>query len=328
MRKIGIIILGLVFFLGMFLFVDLQYMEAQEVKDHPALSKYEGAEIIAYQVRDYAPYVLGIGPQEEKDEEFRGHRKYFSEFIDLEGKMTRIQYSINIDEGLFKVFKNYEQALKEAGYQILFMTFDQESSWPFWNEIVYHHEWGINPVRGEKFRDPFGRNGFRFLTAKGTYRGNNIYFAIFMNPDQDDIIITQDVIEINPMESGLVSAEKIEDNIELSGFVSIYGIYFDTDKAVIKKESKPALKEIALFLKNHPDINYYIVGNTDNVGNLSYNMDLSKKRATAVQNALIKDYGVDGKQIEAYGVASLAPVTSNGTEAGKARNRRVEIVEK
>src|SRR6056297_605383 len=320
-----VVVLVLFLFISFFLFQDAM---AQEVKDHSALSKYEGADIIAYQVQDYAPYVLGTGPQEEKGEEFRGHSKYFSDFVDLEGKVTRIQYAVNIEEGIFKVFKNYEQALKDAGYQILFTTSDKESSWPFWNETVYHHEWGINPVRGDKFVDPFGRNGFRFLSAKGTYRGNNIYFAIFMNPDQDDIIITQDVIEINPMESGLVSAEKIEDNIKSSGFVSIYGIYFDTDKAVIKKESKPALKEIALFLKNHPDINYYIVGHTDNVGNLSYNMDLSKKRATAVQNALIKDYGVDGKQIEAYGVASLAPVTSNCTEAGKARNRRVEIVEK
>ena len=327
MKKAGIIILGLIVIVGVFLFLNLQDVKAQEVKDHPALSKYEGSEIIAYQVEDYAPYVLGTGPQEEKGEEFRGHRKYFSDFIDLEGKVTRLQYAVNIEEGLFKVFKNYEQALKEAGYQILYTTSDKESSWPFWNETVYHHEWGINPVRGDQFRDPFGRNGFYFLTAKGTYNGNNIYFALFINPDQDDIIITQDVIEINPMESGLVTAAKIEDDIKSSGFVSIYGIHFDTDKAVIKEESKPALKEIALFLNNHSDKKYYIVGHTDNVGDLSYNMNLSEKRAESVMNELINGYGVDSTQIEAYGVASLAPVTSNATEAGKARNRRVEIVE-
>src|SRR6056297_3802922 len=126
MKKVGIIILGLVVIVGMFLFLNLQNAKAQEAKDHPALSKYEGGEIIAYQVEDYAPYVLGTGPQEEKGEEFRGHRKYFSEFIDLEGKVTRIQYVINNEEGLFKVFKNYEQALKDAGYQILFTTSDKE----------------------------------------------------------------------------------------------------------------------------------------------------------------------------------------------------------
>jgi outer membrane protein OmpA-like peptidoglycan-associated protein len=324
MKKAMVLVLGLFLLISLFLF---QNVMAQEVKDHPALSKYEGADIIAYQVQDYAPYVLGTGPQEEKDEEFRGHRRYFSEFVDLEGKVTRIQYAVNIEEGIFKVFKNYEQALKQAGYQILFTTSDQESSWPFWNETVYHHEWGINPVRGDQFRDPFGRNGFRFLSAKGTYRGNNIYFAIFINPDQDDIIITQDVIEINPMESGLVTAAKIKEDIELSGFVSIYGIYFDTDKAVIKEDSIPALKEIALFLKNHSDKKYYIVGHTDNVGNLSYNMDLSQKRAEAVMEALVQEHGIDELQIEAYGVASLAPVTSNATETGKAKNRRVELVE-
>ncbi|MBD3413948.1 MAG: hypothetical protein GF421_05905, partial [Candidatus Aminicenantes bacterium] len=161
-----------------------------KIKEHPALSKYKGAEFIASQVKDYAPYVLGIANQEELDEEFRNHRAYFSDYIDLEGELTRIQYRLPKSEGLFKVFKNYETALNEAGYQILFTTSEQESSYPFWNEIVYHHEWGINAIRDEDFRDPFGRDGFRFISAKGTYQGNNIYFAIFMNNYEDNIYIT------------------------------------------------------------------------------------------------------------------------------------------
>jgi len=296
-------------------------------KDHPALSRYKGAEIIAYQQQDYAPYVLALGNQEELDEEFRGTRWYFSDYIDLEGRLTRIQYRVSVEEGIFKVFKNYENGLKNAGYQILFTTSEKESSYPFWNEDVYHRESGINALRGEKFEKPFGRSGFRFITAKGVYEGNNIYFSIFINNYGDYIYITQDVIEVNPMESGLVSAKKIEDNIEMSGFVSIYGVHFDTGKWNIKEDSKPALKEMASFLIDHQENKYFIVGHTDNTGDFSSNMTLSEKRAEAVMNTLINDYGIKAQQLKAYGVSSLSPVTSNSTDEGKARNRRVEIVE-
>jgi outer membrane protein OmpA-like peptidoglycan-associated protein len=56
-------------------------------------------------------------------------------------------------------------------------------------------------------------------------------------------------------------------------------------------------------------------------------MTLSEKRAKEVMNTLITEYGVPKEQVKAYGVASLTPVTSNRTDEGKARNRRVEIVE-
>ncbi len=304
---------------------------AGQVKEHPALSAYEGAKFINSRIVDYAPYVLGLDDQEQKDEKFRGHNRYFSDYLDLEGKLTRIQYRISGADGIYKVFKNYEQALKDGGYNILFTTSEKESSWPFWDETVYHHEWGINPVRGE-FESMFPRSGFRFLTASGKYKGNNIYFAIFFNKRTDDdgkenVIVTQDVIEINPLKTGLVTAKRIEENVELDGFVSLYGIHFEKEKWDIKEESAASLKELADFLKKNPDKKYFIVGHTDNDGSFDYNLDLSEKRAGAVKNWLLEKHGVPEKQLTAQGVASLSPVTSNSTAEGKARNRRVEIVE-
>lgn len=318
-------------FLTLIFFILITPASAEK-KGHPALSRYKGAKITAYRVQDYAPYVLALDNQEQKSERFRGLGRYFADYMDLEGKLTRIQYRIPGEEGLYKVFKNYENALENAGYQVLFTTSEKESSYPFWNEDVYHHENGINALRGEDFKGPFGRSGFRFITAKGVYKGNNIYFAIFMNTyenmdSEKNILVTQDIIEINPMESGLVTAEKIENNIELSGFVSIYGVHFDTGKWNIKKDSRPALKEIAKFLKTHPEGRYYIVGHTDNAGNFPSNMKLSEKRAKAVMNELIKNYGIDKNRLKAYGVSSLSPVTSNKTAGSRAKNRRVEIVE-
>ena len=144
---------------------------------------------------------------------------------------------------------------------------------------------------------------------------------------KDIILVTQEVIETKPLLTGLVKAEKISNSLKTKGHIAIYGIYFDTGKYNIKTESKAALREIALFLKKYRKNKYYIVGHTDNVGNFAANMTLSKNRAKAVMNYLVKKLGVKAKQLKASGVASLSPVTSNSTDAGKARNRRVEIVE-
>jgi outer membrane protein OmpA-like peptidoglycan-associated protein len=118
----------------------------------------------------------------------------------------------------------------------------------------------------------------------------------------------------------------MSNDIDATGHVSIYGIYFDTGKSEIKPESDAAISEIAKLLKNNGTLKVYVVGHTDNVGAFDYNMKLSSARADAVANALSAKYGIAAARLKAYGVASLAPVTSNDTEDGKAKNRRVELV--
>lgn len=68
------------------------------------------------------------------------------------------------------------------------------------------------------------------------------------------------------------------------------------------------------------------MSHTDNVGSLEYNMELSLKRAKAVVNALVKDYAIRKERLQAFGVGFLAPVASNETEEGRAKNRRVELI--
>ena len=105
------------------------------------------------------------------------------------------------------------------------------------------------------------------------------------------------------------------------------GLYFDTGKAILKPESKPTLDKINQVLKADPSLKIYIVGHTDNTGNFANNMQLSQERAKAVMAALIKDYGIDVARLSAQGVASLSPLASNSSEFGKAKNRRVELVQ-
>jgi OmpA-OmpF porin, OOP family len=110
------------------------------------------------------------------------------------------------------------------------------------------------------------------------------------------------------------------------GHVALYGIYFDTDKAVIKPESKPTLDEIAKLLRGQPQLGVVIVGHTDSQGNYDYNMELSRRRAEAVAAELTRSYQIAAARLRTAGVGFLAPVGSNATDDGRALNRRVELV--
>ena len=122
-------------------------------------------------------------------------------------------------------------------------------------------------------------------------------------------------------------AKFMSEGISSTGHVAIYGIYFDFNKSDVKPESEPALQEISKLLSGNPNLKVFIVGHTDNVGGVDYNMKLSQARADAVVKALTTKYKVNPQQMKAYGVGQLAPVAPNKTEDGRAKNRRVELVE-
>ena len=123
-----------------------------------------------------------------------------------------------------------------------------------------------------------------------------------------------------------VSVSEMTSQLSANGKVAIYGILFDSAKADIKPESKASLDEIAKLMKATPALKLHVVGHTDNAGGLEGNFDLSKRRAGAVKDTLVKQYAIGADRLTANGVSYLAPVSTNGTEAGRAKNRRVELV--
>ena len=104
------------------------------------------------------------------------------------------------------------------------------------------------------------------------------------------------------------------------------GILFATGKSDVQPESRPVLKEIAKTLKEHADLKILIEGHTDNVGAAASNLTLSDARAAAVKTTLVSDFGVDGTRITTKGLGDTKPSVPNATAAGRAQNRRVEIV--
>ena len=131
------------------------------------------------------------------------------------------------------------------------------------------------------------------------------------------------------MDTGLVKvdAKALGDDLATQGHAAVYGIYFDTAKAVVKPESDAQLQQVAQLLKSRPEWQLLVVGHTDNVGGLAPNMPLSRARAEAVVQALASRYGVAPSRLSAQGAGPLAPVASNRSADGRARNRRVELVE-
>lgn len=104
------------------------------------------------------------------------------------------------------------------------------------------------------------------------------------------------------------------------------GILFDVNSDKIKPESYGAIKDIANVLTENEEVKVQIVGHTDSDGEDAKNMELSKKRAEAVKQALIKQFGIDGSRLTTDGKGESQPSDNNTSPEGKANNRRVEFI--
>ncbi len=211
----------------------------------------------------------------------------------LEGRVTKITYEGLKRKDNFEVYKNYELAIEKAGFKILYKGKG--------NEIrgIYNFLEKINHEYLRGWSDPDICPWF-FLSAKTT--DNKHFVSLYVHGNEMPIVVLT-VIELKEMET--------------------YGIYFDFNSAELKSESKATVDEIAKLLKNNPSLKLYVVGHTDNIGGLEYNIELSLKRADAVINEL----GIEKVRLRVFGVGPLPPVASNRSEEERAKNRRVELIE-
>lgn len=216
--------------------------------------------------------------------------------ITVEGRSYEIAYAIK--EGFtppsaLEVLRNYENAIKGIGGVKVY----QEGKYEIWLKL-----------------DKAGKTFWAYIDSWDSGGKGETYRIKIVEKEA----MAQEVV---------ADAKSLLSDIQTKGSASVYGIYFDFDKADIKPESEPAIKEIAKLLQENKGLKLYVVGHTDNVGGLDYNMKLSKARADAVMKELVTKYRIAPDRLKAFGVGSLAPVASNKTEEGRAKNRRVELVE-
>jgi OOP family OmpA-OmpF porin len=310
-----------------------QAQDLPDSRDHPTVSRYAGSVIIGYDFRKFADFVLPLGPVSVSPTGAAAEKSQ-----KLEGRVTRILYLAPEERSTLEVFRNYELELKKGGFQILFSC-----AGPTCGQQPYSMRYFLFPMGTEQqlkgrdlmrvwtmVQDP------RYAAAKRASAQGDMYVSVFVARDTNPGVpatnnrplVLLEIVETAPMDAGLVTvdAAAMAKGIASEGHVALYGIYFDTNKADLKPESTAALVEIAKLLKTDPSLKLLVVGHTDSVGGYDPNMALSDRRAAAVLQELTSKHGIAAARLRSVGVGMAAPVASNDTDEGRAKNRRVELV--
>lgn len=209
-----------------------------------------------------------------------------------EGRLTKISYESGPgtrEMSMLQVARNYANAMRQAGANIL-------------------HEEG-RVVIGKFTR----KDATAYAQAEAFNEGRSYQLTIVEKGDM--------------RQDAAADASGLRQSIASTGKAAVYGIYFDTGRAVVKPESEPTLAEIVKLLKQDARLKLYVVGHTDDTGALEANVKLSADRAAAVTAALAAR-GVDAARLKPAGSGPYSPAASNRTEEGRAKNRRVELVER
>jgi OmpA-OmpF porin, OOP family len=305
---------------------------AQDVvgsKDPAGMKRYEGSELIGYRAPKFDEYLLPLGtptsmapPVYAKSKQIEGLVSYYT-YLAPEGRTPA------------ELFQNYKQEFQRLGIQTLYEKNAGQAGWfgPTLDKIAEDSD--LSQILAYDEADE------RIMVGKSKDAGPS-YYLVFVTAYKDGVIPERlqskvqkgralaQLVVVTPeqMEKKMafVNADDMKQALHESGKVALYGVYFDTDKDVVKSESQPTLEEIAKLLKGEPPLRLHVVGHTDNQGKAEYNLDLSRRRAASVVRELAK-MGIAANRLDSFGCGLYSPVASNGTEEGRAKNRRVELVE-
>ena len=293
--------------------------------DHPRLKRYEGSVIVEYSEKAFEEYKMILGKALNPSS---NDGKRIEKQQAVEGKITRITYFAPKGRATLEVFRNYENELKAANAETLFAGAGPD-------DLGYM--FGLLPqydgLDGQLFSYSNDNNRY------GAYKVGDNYVVVYAaefdygathHPiEKGQTAVQVDVIEAKPMQEKMVAVEasEMEKQIASMGKVVLYGILFDFNKTEVKPESEAALVEIAKLLETRASLNVLVVGHTDAVGSFEANRTLSQHRADAIVAALVSKHKIASTRLFPVGVSFASPVATNSTEEGRAKNRRVELVE-
>lgn len=309
--------------------VSVAAQDREGAKDHPLVSRYAGSTLNAYHQEDYAEIEI---VRAAKPAAGASHR--YGEPVG--GRLTSIHYLLPAGRTPLEAFRNYQQALTAGGFAQLYACELEACA-----ERRVNGQGGLaGAVIARRFDGHWSTTGpsvewtdnpSYFLSARLARPSGDVYVLLWVTPGFGGGAagVFEFVLEAKPADTGMVTvnAAALDKGLAAEGHVALYGIVFDTGKADIKPESKPQLDEIGKLLRQNPALKVYVVGHTDNEGTWESNLTLSLRRAEAVVATLVTDQKIAATRLAARGAASMSPVADNRSPAGRARNRRVEIVE-
>jgi OOP family OmpA-OmpF porin len=285
-----------------------QTRDVAGAKDYAGIGRFKGSVVTGYDAKDFDAARLQAAP-------FRDGKPVDARR--LEGRVTRIAYRTGKGPSMLEVARNFENQLAKAGFaQLVACYTDACGGIPFAEAV------DVLPIP-QMWIDGFN---YRYYSGRKAQDGRETYVSVLVSVNNDDIYTQLVAVEIGALENRMVDAAAMAKGLGESGRIALYGIYFDTEKAVVKPESRPTLDQIAKLLASQPKLNVFIVGHTDSQGSHDHNMSLSRQRAEAVAAYLVQNYKISKARLATAGVGFLAPVRSNATEDGRALNRRVELV--
>lgn len=319
--------------------------------DNPIIGRFQGSYIISYAQKGFDELTFPLSSLKPVEGKRDNHNNIFFEpekSKTLEGRRTRLVYLNPAGFSPLEVIRNYEQELKSKGGVILYTCkkgdcggADTRSSSGGGGEMsLSMYLWPAEYIKEAHFTNgncaqTATISDQRYMVMEAPENNAVISVHTYLLNDNrsckafnNRTIAVVDIMEVQQMEAKMVTikAEEMADAISSSGRVALYGIYFDFNKADIKSESTDTLEQIVKFLAADSEMRLLVVGHTDNVGNYQANMVLSTKRAEAVVTLLTTTYGVDKNRLMPLGVSFACPVASNSSEEGRAKNRRVELV--
>jgi OmpA-OmpF porin, OOP family len=298
-------------------------------KDPPNMKRYEGSEIIGYRAPKFDEFILPLGPPTQFVP------PTYAKSQNVEGLVSRYTYVAPTGRTTAEILRNYKTEFQRLGIETLYEKSTNERGWfgPTFEQIA--DEDGLKQILAYNEADE------RVIVGKSK-EANPTYYYIFVTSYRDGVIpeklygtITKGralaeivLVAAEQMEQKMtfVNADEMSKSLAASGRVALYGVYFDTDKDVVRADSEQTMQEIAKLLKSQPQLKVHVVGHTDNQGSAEHNLDLSRRRAANVVKELTSKHAIPANRLDSFGSGWYSPVASNDAEDGRSKNRRVELV--
>ncbi|HXG54354.1 MAG TPA: OmpA family protein [Vicinamibacterales bacterium] len=252
--------------------------DAEGCKGSALLTRMPGCGIITCEVKEFEGVSLQVKADTDAPKQ------------ELEGQAEKLEYVCPAKLSPLQLHRNFEGALKTAGFTVVFSGKDE--------------------------------NSFQMLTARKGAQWVNVRSRAWDGGMSAYDLITLKVKEM--AQEVAADASAMEAEINKTGSVAIYGINFDTGKATLQAGSEQVLGEIVKLMTEHADWRFEVQGHTDNVGAKPASLTLSDQRARTVAAWLAKN-GVEPARLSARGYGDAKPVSDNTNDEGRAKNRRLEL---